>query len=154
MNPKLFADLWKHHPGSGVFPCDDELFANQCAIRMGVALEGAGIDSSSFGVRRCATSFPKLKDHKPGHILAAQELADALVKHSATWGRESQVRKLIGSMQDNWGEFKNRKGIVFIQNGWGSTDHIDLWDGVIDVMKGGDHSYRLRGEKVWFWRLA
>lgn len=28
-----------------------------------------------------------------------------------------------------------RRGIIFIRNGWGSTDHIDVWDG--EHMKGG-----------------
>lgn len=36
-------------------------------------------------------------------------------------------------------------------NGWGATDHIDIWDG--SDMKGGSPSYFALGEQVWFWKL-
>ncbi len=36
-------------------------------------------------------------------------------------------------------------------NGWGSTDHIDIWDG--SDMKGGQQQYFSLGEEVWFWQL-
>ena len=66
-----FSKLWANHPYPNS-PCDKTLFGNKCAIRMGVALEKSGVDTSSFDSmypqRRC---YPGLK-HNPGHILAAQ----------------------------------------------------------------------------------
>ena len=46
-------------------------------------------------------------------------------------------------------EIKGQKGIVYINNGWGSTDHIDLWDG--EKFKAGSTSYLDRGNQLWFW---
>jgi len=67
--------LWANHPYPKK-PCDGATFKNQCAIRMGVALEKSGVDTSSFDTmfpnRRC---YPGFK-HSPKHILAAQQLAD------------------------------------------------------------------------------
>lgn len=36
-------------------------------------------------------------------------------------------------------------------NGWGGTDHIDIWDG--SDMTGGSPQYFSLGEQVWFWQL-
>lgn len=44
-----------------------------------------------------------------------------------------------------------RKGIVFIKDGWGATDHIDLWNGA--AMKAGFQNYFALGKEVWFWEL-
>lgn len=151
---ELFKKLWENHPGYQETPCDSDLFRNQCAIRMSVALEGAGVDTSGFDVRRCSEDFPALRDHQPGHILAAQELANALVRYSRQWAPSSQVRKFSGSMKDNWDHFKAHRGIIFIRNGWGSTDHIDLWNAHKNRMPGANRPYLTRGEQVWFWWLA
>jgi len=31
-----FENLWKNHPGKGVFPCNKAVHQNQCEIRMSV----------------------------------------------------------------------------------------------------------------------
>jgi len=71
MTKPIFSNLWLNHPYPKS-PCDKETFSNQCAIRMGVALEKSGVDTSSFDVmypnRRC---YPGLK-YSPRHILAAK----------------------------------------------------------------------------------
>lgn len=36
-------------------------------------------------------------------------------------------------------------------NGWGATDHIDIWDG--KDLKGSTPQYFSLGESVWFWKL-
>ena len=64
-----FQKLWDAHPGGEVYPCDESLFRNQCAIRMGIALSGAGVDLRNFGGARC---YPGLK-HQPKHTLRAQD---------------------------------------------------------------------------------
>jgi len=143
--PKVsFQKLWDNHPYPDN-PCDIETFANQCAIRMGVALEKSNVDTTSFDIkypkRRC---YPGFK-HKPRHILAAQELANWLETQSKVVGTVNKKKNVTS------GDYGGKKGIVFIKNGWGPTDHIDLWDGT--NMKAGDSTYFSLGQEVWFWEL-
>ena len=139
-----FQILWDNHPGTA-FVCDKTLFPNQCAMRMGVALEKSHVNMRSFDIkfpqRRC---YPGLK-HSPAHILAAQQLADWLVTQPALFGSVIKRKKAIS------GDFGGKKGIVFIMNGWGQTDHIDLWNG--QVMRAGQADYFALGKEVWFWEL-
>lgn len=141
--------LWDNHPYPAS-PCSSDLFPNQCAIRMSVALEKAGINTSSFDKlyprRRCCTAYPSLKHHKPGHIMSAQELANWIDKNPSIFGKAKKHTKKVTAA-----DFVGKKGIVFIMNGWGSTDHIDIWDG--SDMKGGQQQYFSLGEQVWFWQL-
>ena len=136
--------IWDNHPYPK-YPCSEEHFANQCAIRMGVALEKSGIDTSSFDRmfpnRRCYKGL----HHSPKHILAAQELANWMDKNSKIFGSVKKYKKTSSA------NFVGKKGIVFIMNGWGATDHIDIWDG--SKMKGGRPNYLNIGEEVWFWKL-
>lgn len=111
-----------------------------------MALEKSGVDTSGFDQmypkRRCYPGF----NHSPKHILAAQELADWLRTRTDLVG-EVKTYKNVTS-----GHFGGKKGIVFVRNGWGPTDHIDLWNGT--EMKGGDPSYFSLGKEVWFWNLS
>lgn len=135
-----FQKLWDNHPYPNS-PCDTKLFTNQCAIRMGIALESSGVNTSSFNGLRC---YPFLK-HSPKHILRAQELANWLKKQKHIVGDVKSYKKATSV------DFAAKKGIVFIKNGWGATDHIDVWDGV--RMKGGSSIYFSLGQEVWFWEL-
>lgn len=139
-----FHMLWANHPYPKK-PCDEKTFPNQCAIRMGVALEKSGVNTSSFDAmypnRRC---YPGFK-HKPRHILAAQELANWMKTKKPIFG-DVEIHKKVTSKN-----FKGRKGIVFIRNGWGATDHVDLWNGM--AMKGGFPGYFALGKEVWFREL-
>ena len=136
-----FNELWKGHPGWGSSPCN---FDNQCAVRMGVALAESKVDLSSFKGVRC------WHGHTPKHILRAQELANWIAKNLALFGQK-KVYKRKDFPKMSYVDFDGKKGIVFIKDGWGATDHIDLWDGY--SMKGGDASYLLEGTEIWFWRL-
>jgi hypothetical protein len=111
---------------------------------MGVALAECKVDLSSFKGVRC------WHGHTPRHILRAQELADWIAKNLALFGQK-KVYKRKDLPKMSYVDFDGRKGIVFIKDGWGATDHIDLWDGY--SMKGGDASYLLEGTEIWFWRL-
>ena len=143
MNLTLFNQLWANHPGED-FPCDKKAFPNQCAIKMSVALDKSRVNTASFDTmfpnRRCYQGFK----HTPRHILAAQELADWMKSQKTVFGDVSKIDKqkinqsLIG-----------KKGIVFIKDGWGATDHIDVWNGI--VMQAGNPSYFSLGKEVWFW---
>jgi Type VI secretion system (T6SS), amidase effector protein 4 len=76
-----FAQLWTHHPYPNS-PCDTTAFPNQCAIRMTVALHGAGIKTKNL--HHCVHCW---HGHTASaHILRAQELANALAKQSALIG--------------------------------------------------------------------
>jgi len=44
----------------------------------------------------------------------------------------------------------NKKGFIFIFNGWGSGDHIDLWDGT--ELRAGDDTWVDRGGNYGFGR--
>lgn len=139
-----FANLWKNHPYPQS-PCNTSLFENQCAIRMGVALEKTGVDTSGFDKkfpqRRC---YPGLK-HSPRHILAAQELASWLDSPPYFFGTKEVIKT------NRAAKLKDRKGIIFVQNGWGSTDHIDVWNGT--DMKGGAPDWVDYGDAIWFWEI-
>ncbi len=78
--------------------------------------------------------------------MSAQELANWIDKNPSTFGKTKKYTKKVASSY-----FVGKKGIVFIMNGWGSTDHIDIWDG--SDMKGGQQQYFSLGEEVWFWQL-
>lgn len=147
-----FNKLWDNHPYP-TKPCNGDTFINQCAIRFGVALELSGFDTSSFDQmfhkRRCWYAH----DNGAKHILAAHELAKWINANPAIFG----VRKLLKSDSERKSivagsqgmSDPGKKGIVYIDNGWGTTDHIDLWDGA--YMRAGDVSYLSRGTALWFW---
>ena len=134
-----FRQLWNSHPGRSS-PCDKIQYRNQCAIRMGVALYGAGVTLATFVGERCWLG------HQPKHILRAQELAKWMIGQTATFGAVQKHLTEVSSA-----EFVGKTGIVFIKDGWGSTDHIDLWNG--SRLMGGEPSYFARGKEVWFWTL-
>jgi hypothetical protein len=149
-----FQTLWKNHIGRG-YVCDQTVFGNQCAMRMGKSLEDSGVSLANKALKRCSSYSTKFKHHSPGHVRSAQELANVFYRNPKLLG--AGVKKLIldGSINDNMSSFTHKKGMVFIMNGWGNTDHIDLWDGYLMQMKGSSNtiSYRLRGKQVWFWEL-
>ncbi|HTU11236.1 MAG TPA: type VI secretion system amidase effector protein Tae4 [Allosphingosinicella sp.] len=130
--------VWAHHPAP-VRPCD-ESFANQCAIRMGVALRGAGVDLSGFDGATCWFG------HQPRHVLRAQELAEWLEAQAALVGPVDKKQHATSA------DYAGRPGIVFIKDGWPSGgDHIDIWNGM--ALKGGQLDWFERGE-IWFWDLS
>lgn len=139
----FFTKLWVNHPYPDS-PCDTKTFENQCAIRMSEAFDKSDVDTSSFDDmfpgRRCWMG------HSPGHILAAEEMAKWMESKSDVFGLVKKFAKGVSIEK-----FNDKRGIVFIYNGWGSMDHIDVWDGV--SMKGGSSSYFSLGEEVWFWEL-
>lgn len=145
MNIILFNKLWSNHP-QNAFPCDRKTFPNQCAIRMSVALEASGVDTSGFDKmypnRRC---YPGFK-HNPGHILAAQELANWIKSEFCIFG-EVEKTNAVANKKD----FLDKKGVIFIKDGWGTVDHIDVWDG--SKMGGGRANYFALGQEIWLWKV-
>lgn len=60
------------------------------------------------------------------------------------------------SIQRNIVHLKDHSGMIFIMNGRGNTDHIDVWrgDGRPGELKGGNPSYFSAGMEIWFWEFA
>ncbi|MDD1621295.1 MAG: type VI secretion system amidase effector protein Tae4 [Methylococcaceae bacterium] len=129
-----FETIWQNYPGAD--PCIDSKtgsppigFSNQCAIRLGYALEKSGISFASFqGKRRpCGPQ-------NGGMVAGAQELANWLGpnRFSGCPKPETYTGKTAFEKIDG------RTGIIFLANYWqrpgekGATrtgDHIDLWNG-------------------------
>lgn len=154
-----FSRLWENHPTVESFiddfPCKNKgkkAFENQCAIRMGVALEKSGISTKSFLGVRCWYG------HKPGHILRAEELAGWLR------GSISPFHKVeIFEGQIGFHRIASRKGIIFFKDYYGRNtqgDHIDLWNGsrLTGYTSWLEFAFRdgRRYSKatIWFWPVA
>ncbi|MCK5918452.1 MAG: hypothetical protein KAG34_08500 [Cocleimonas sp.] len=139
--------FWRNHAGRANV-CDGERFRNQCAIRMGEALELSDITLSNSRkvLRRCNTEFNGYSNHKhgkvKGHVLAAQELANWMKTQQGIFGKRQIVHskaKIVG-----------RTGVLFIRDGWETTDHIDVWNG--EALVGGFDSYfDVNYKEMWFW---
>ncbi len=149
-----FETLWNAHPGRG-YVCDTAAFANQCAMRMGTALRACGVDLS--GLATCVGYSRKYATHAPGHVRGAQDIANRFYRKPTAHGLgATKFHQLTGTIDANIALLKSRNGMIFIMNGWGSTDHIDLWrgNGSKGDMKGGDPSYFSVGAQIWFWEFA
>lgn len=117
------------------FPCADG-WANQCALRMSVALEGAGFDFAGYSDPTCSH----------GHARGAESLANHLWR---TWGRPT----IYANPSSAKGSLAGRQGVIFFKDiaGFrnGSGDHIDLWKP--GTMTGEYFSYC---KQVWFYTVA
>jgi len=172
-----FNTLWNNHP-QGIFspnakPCQTngkDHFTNQCAIRVGVAMQKSGIDTAKFNhVQRC-WFHPKLT----GHIIRAEELAKALHKQRAIVPGLG-VREKI-SPKGYHKIINNRTGILFYKDYFmrkneifrhRSGDHIDLWNGSrlpspeswarIQLRLGSSEWFNWsdfeKSREIWFWPI-
>lgn len=129
-----FAALWNNYPSDDT-PCRDKSgnvpsgFQNQCAIRVGTALEKSGVLFTTFTGLRCP-SAPK----NSGRVAGAQALANWLTK--GRFPGCPNPEKYTG--QTAFDEIEDRTGIIFLANYWQRStdqgaartgDHIDLWNG-------------------------
>lgn len=135
VEPVSFAKLWDSYP-SGYPYVDPKTgkpppgYANQCAIKVSVALHGAGIEMKSF--RGAAVRVNGL----PAASLAAQ-LASWL-KLQPFCGVPQWPEKVTGA---DWQEkIRSKTGIVYFADYWirnasekatgrPTGDHVDLWNG-------------------------
>lgn len=125
----IFSELWNNYPKSA--PCinpntNQKAYSNQCAIRVGLALEKSGVSFSSFKGQRCEFAEPK-----NGMALRAQELA-AWLDRKPFQGCGSTLILAGSNFQSI---LKGRTGIIFFQDYWArdgevspTGDHIDLWN--------------------------
>jgi Type VI secretion system (T6SS), amidase effector protein 4 len=178
-----FKDLWRGHPinESVSTPCiapkdlvnlegkpvkeGFPVFANQCAIRVGVSLRRAGVQPSQIsGCAHC--SVHKREDM---HFINATALARAIDR--ANLSGVKPVQKLSGDKPAQfYPELFGRTGIVFIKDYWhrsgeaGRTptgDHIDIWNGYRSTSKWlmewfswlGYYSNYAGAKEIWFWEV-
>ena len=129
-----FETIWRNYPDG--HPCIDPKtgkppkgFSDQCAIRVGYALEKSGVSFASLNGKRCPCG-PK----HGGMIAGAQELANWL--GPKRFPGCPQPETYTG--RDAFEQIRGRSGIIFLANYWqrdnekGATrtgDHIDLWNG-------------------------
>jgi hypothetical protein len=129
-----FETVWGNYPKEP--PCIDSKtkkppvgFSDQCAIKVGYALEKSGVSFASFQGKRCPCG-PK----NGGMVAGAQELANWL--GPKRFDGCSKPEAYTG--KDVFSKIEGRTGIIFLANYWqrvgesGSSrtgDHIDLWNG-------------------------
>lgn len=189
-----FKTLWRSHPlnHSTQLPCrlPKEVveggktlakglpsYHNQCAIRMGVALKGAGIGIDQIG-RVATCSF---HDRQEMHVLNAQQLADAIGRLKI--GGLGPLEKIVSpDTAAFYPKIFGRKGIIFFKDYWSRTvsttnpdgttasvkessatgDHIDLWNGyrasAAWLMEWfswlGYYSNYADSKEIWFWEVT
>jgi hypothetical protein len=129
-----FQSIWENYPGEP--PCKDPKtgkpppgYENQCAIKVGYALEKAGVSFATYRGARCPCG-----SKKGGMVASAQGLADWLKKRPFSGCPKAE--KYTGKTA--FEKIKDRTGIIFLANYWQrdtdkgdsrSGDHIDLWNG-------------------------
>jgi hypothetical protein len=134
MTQLKFETLWQNYPRFN--PCVDPStgnpppgFDNQCAMRVGRALELSGVSFASFRGKRCPFG-PK----QGGLVTGAQELANWL--GPSCFAGCPTYESSTGA--EVFEKISGRSGIIFLANYWrrpgesGTTrtgDHIDLWNG-------------------------
>ncbi len=132
VKPIAFDALWNAYPSNK--PYVDKTtgeppsgYANQCAMKVSLAMMVAGIDMSSFAGATVSADNRRL-------AVRAQELADWIAQRKLS-GLSASPENITGA--DWQATIKKRRGIVFFANYWAregesgtpSGDHIDLWNG-------------------------
>ena len=127
-----FAKLWDSYP-SGHPYVDAKTgkpplgYSNQCAIKVSMAIHGAGIEMKSF--KGGAVTVNKMKC-----AVVATQLAGWL-KLQPFCGLPKEPENVTGKEWQT--KIKGKTGIVYFENYWrrsgekttASGDHIDLWNG-------------------------
>ena len=171
----VFEVLWSKHPLNWRpierFPFrradGTPLFEDQCAIKMSIALQLAGLSLKSFRGAAETHAVASLKSESFRAALRAEELAQWLMKVLGApehWKPDQALEKV-----------RFRKGIIFFKDFWVRTlgpgrvetaanrsgDHIDVWDGhtlpdmptVDSPYFAGWRHYFEKAREVWFWEL-
>ncbi len=129
-----FETIWDNYPHDT--PCRNKNtgdvppgYENQCAIRVGYALEKSGVSFASFRGNRCPGA-PK----NSGMVASAQQLANWLGPNRFSGCPKAE--RYTG--KDAFDKIEDRTGIIFLADYWQRStdkglartgDHIDLWNG-------------------------
>ena len=145
VEPVKFANLWAAYPSEPPY-VDPKTgkppqgFLNQCAIKVSVAIHGAGIEMKSFSAKVIGVEPKDL-----GRVVINGKNTATLAQQLAMWlklqpfcGLPQQAESITG---EDWEKkIKGRTGIVYFADYWHrdvgekklkrpSGDHIDLWNG-------------------------
>lgn len=178
-----FKKLWYGHPinESIMAPCvaDKELvnlegktvqrgfpvFANQCAIRMSIALRRAGVTADQLGSIATCGAHPR----EAMHYINASQLANAINSANIPGFLPRQV--ITGEETAKfYPTLFGRTGVIFVKDYWhrstdspGSPtgDHIDVWNGYRSSAKClmewfswlGYYSNYAEAREIWFWEV-
>jgi hypothetical protein len=142
LEPVKFSDLWKHYPDKPPY-IDPKTgkppsgFTNQCAIKVSVAIHGAGIEMKSFTAGVIGVNpkdFGRVEINGKNTATLAAQLAMWLKKQSFC-GLPQQPENVTG---EDWEKkIQGRTGIIFFGDYWrrdgesassASGGHIDLWN--------------------------
>lgn len=141
-----FDRLWSSQPGLQEKPCKHNgkpTYENQCAIRLGIGLAGAGVNMKVYRGNVCGIAGHAV------HARGAQELANWL-SLAPQLGRPTVFKPGDGALSAIHG----LKGIVFCKDFYGANqtgDHIDSWNGI--EMRAGSIEYFAPAKEVWFWQI-
>lgn len=142
VEPVTFARLWASYPKKGN-PHENPNYKNQCAIRVSIALHGAGVPMDSFSQKK----VPKMPgketlgrdlygNPKRPVALRAYELAAWLKQQRQFCGMPAKPQDITGEEWET--KVGGRTGIIYFFGYWrqeGDADgeltggHIDLWNG-------------------------
>jgi hypothetical protein len=129
-----FKKLWKNYPhdinGQHQHPSRDSYAKNQCAIRVGVALQKSGVSMDSY---------PEGNQTSEGYPRSSKGLAD--------WLWQNYGKPEIVSQEYFDANYQNKTGIIYLAPPTGGIGHIDLWN------KGQTGSGYYLATKVWFWDI-
>lgn len=178
-----FKKLWYGHPinESLSTPCIAErdlknvegtevrkgfpVYANQCAIRMSIALKRAGVTHDQIG--RIATCGAHPAEEM--HYINATALANAIDRANLPGFAKKQVISGEQAAQF-YPELFGRTGVIFIKDYWHRSsdhtdrptgDHIDVWNGYRSSAKWlmewfswlGYYSNYAGAREIWFWEV-
>ena len=125
---KLESPLILAHPSS-------DGYKNQCAIRLGKALQDSGVDMSDYTAPVTTEGYPR----------GAQSLAN--------WLYDNFGNPQIVNNRDEFLKIDYNKTGIFFQKalGPGRANHIDVWNGNLRKPRAGSGLY-ISGE-IWFWEI-
>ena len=141
------------------------VYANQCAIRMAVALRRAGVTPDQVGGIATCGAHPR----EEMHYINATQLAQAIDR--AKLPGFAPVQKIGGEQAAQfYPELFGRTGVLFIKDYWHRStdpadsptgDHIDVWNGYRSSAKWlmewfswlGYYSNYAGAREIWFWEV-
>ena len=175
-----FKDLWRNHPinESVPTPClapvaltnlegrtigpGLPVFANQCAIRMSIALRRAGVTAGQLpGLATCA-----VHSREDMHFINANQLANGINRANLPGFGPRQIIKSPDT-QDFYKKLYAKTGAIYIQDYWQRStdapgrptgDHIDVWNGYRSSAKwlmewfswAGYYGNYAHARQIWF----
>lgn len=163
-----FKDLWRSHPlnKSERFPCrigGFPTYRNQCAIRMAIALKGAGV---TYNMMPGGLAMCRAHPREEMHYIRAEELARALVRANIPGIGKVEI---LRNPKTYYNDLFGRTGIMLIKDYWRRTgettyasgDHIDVWNGKRTASAwlinwffwAGYYGKYDKASEIWFWEV-